>query len=63
MKLPVYRPRANGLIERAVQTVKRALQAWSPNINVSFGAFLQKALIKHRNTSKTRSKTPVELPL
>ena len=60
---PVYHPRANGLAERAVQTVKRALQAWSPNLNVSFGAFLQRALMTHRNTSKTRSKTPVELLL
>ena len=41
----------------------RALQAWIPNHNVSFGAFLQRALMKHRNTSKTRSKTPVELLL
>ena len=60
---PVYHPRANGLAERAVQTVKRALQAWSPNLNVSFGAFLQRVLMTHRNTSKTRSKTPVELLL
>ena len=60
---PVYHPRANGLAARAVQTVKRALQAWSPNLNVSFGAFLQRALMTHRNTSKTRSKTPVELLL
>ena len=53
---PVYHPRANGLDERAVQTVKRAPQAWSPNLNVSFGAFLQRALMRHRNTSKTRGK-------
>ena len=53
---PVYHPRANGLDERAVQTVKRAPQAWSPNLNVSFGAFLQRALMTHRNTSKTRGK-------
>ena len=59
----VYHPRANGLAERAVQTVKRALQAWSPNLNVSFGSFLQRALMTHRNTSKTRSKTPVEILL
>ena len=59
----IYHPRANGIAERAVQTVKRAVQAWSPNLNVSFGTFLQRALMKHRNTSKTRGITPVELLL
>ena len=63
MESPIYHPRANGIAERAVQTVKRAIQAWSPNLNVSFGAFLQRALMTHRNTSKTRGKTPVELLL
>ena len=63
MESPVYHPRAIGLAERAVQTVKRALQAWSPNPNVSFGAFLQRALMTHRNTSKTRVNTPVDLLL
>ena len=61
MESPIYHPRANGIAERAVQTVKRAIQAWSPNLNVSFGAFLQRALMTHRNTSETRGKTPVEL--
>ena len=63
MESPIYHPRANGIAERAVQTVKRAIQAWSPNLNVSFGAFLQRALMTHRNNSETRGKTPVELLL
>ena len=63
MESPVYHPRANGLAERAFQTVKRALQAWSPNLIMSLVAFLQRALMTHRNTSKTRNKTPVELLL
>ena len=63
MESPVYHPRASGIAERAVQTVKRALQAWSPNINVSFAAFMLRALMTHRNTSKTRGKTPVEILL
>ena len=63
MESTVYHPRANGLAERAVQIVKRALQAWSPNLNVSFGAFLHRALMTHRNTSKTRSKTSFEILL
>ena len=63
METPIYHQRANGVAKRAVQTVKRAIQAWSPNLNVSFGAFLQRALMTHRNTSTTRGKTPVELLL
>ena len=59
----IYHPRANGLAERKVQTVKRAIQAWSPNLNVSTGAFLQQALMTHRNTSKTWGKTTVEIML
>ena len=59
----IYHLRANGITERAVQTVKPAIQAWSPNLNVSFGAFLQRALMTHRNTSMTRGKAPVELLL
>ena len=52
MESSVYHPRANELAERAVQTVKRALQALSPNLNVSFGAFLQRALMTHCNTGE-----------
>ena len=61
MEFLIYQPRANVIAERAVQTVKRAIQASSPNLNVSFGVFLQRDLMTHRNTSKTRGKTPVEL--
>ena len=63
MESPIYHPRANGLAERAGQKMKRALQAWRPNLNVSCGAFLQWAQITHCNTSKTRSKNPVEVLL
>ena len=63
MEPSIYHPRANGIAERAVQTVKRAIQAWSPILNVSFAFFQQRALMTHRNTSKTRGKTPVELLL
>ena len=51
------------IAERAVQKKKRAIQTWSPNLNVSFVAFLQRALMTHRNTSKKRGKTPVEMLL
>ena len=63
METPIYHPRANGIAERAVQTVERAIQAWSPILNVSHGALLQRALMAHRNTSKMRGKTPFELLL
>ena len=62
MESPIYHQRANGIAERSVQTVNRAIQAWSPNLNVLFGAFLQRDLT-HQNTYKTRGKTPVELLL
>ena len=63
MRWPVYHPRANGLSERAAQTVKLSLQALCFNLNVSFGALLQRALMEYRNTSKTSGKTSVELLL
>ena len=63
MELPVYYPRANGLAERASLTLRRDFQAWCPNLNWSFGEFLQRALLKHPKTSKTKEKTPVEILL
>ena len=63
MESLVYHARPKGLAERADQTVMWAFQAWSPNLKMSFGAFLQTALMTHRNTSKRQSKTPAELLL
>ena len=40
------------IAERAVQIVKRAIQAWSPNLNVSFGALLHRALLTERNRAE-----------
>ena len=59
----IYHSRANCLAERAVQTVKRANQACSANLIVSFGAMLQRALMILRNTSKRRCKNCMELML
>ena len=60
IKSRIYHPRANGQVGRAVQTVKWALLTWSPHRNVAYEAFLKKALMTNRNTSKTRRKTTVE---
>ena len=63
LESPIYNPRKNGLAERAVQTVKKAMRAWNSSLRVSFHAFLQRVLFTHRNTSSVRGKTPSEVLL
>lgn len=64
MESPPYSPQSNGAAERAVQTIKKALQAWTQRLtHGSFVAFLQKALLHHRNSSTSRGRTPAELVL
>jgi hypothetical protein len=64
MESPPYSPQSNGAAERAVQTIKKALQAWTQRLtHGSFIAFLQKALLHHRNSATSRGRTPAELVL
>ena len=43
--------------------MKRTPKLWIPNLNVTIGAFLQRVLVTHRNTSKATVTTPVEFLL
>uniref|UniRef100_A0A1I8I2N6 Eukaryotic translation initiation factor 4H n=1 Tax=Macrostomum lignano TaxID=282301 RepID=A0A1I8I2N6_9PLAT len=53
---------ANGAAERAVQTVKSALRAWSEKItHMEFSRFLQKVLLHHRNSASSRGCCPAEI--
>jgi hypothetical protein len=64
VQTPQYSARSNGVVERMVQTVKRAMKLWSAEKG-EFVDYLQKALLTYR-TSRTvgqRSKTPAELVL
>ena len=59
---PAYFPRSNGLAERAVQTVKRALKAYDEvQAHQSFNEYLQKVLFHHRVSSCSRGVSPSEL--
>lgn len=60
---PAYFPRANGLAERAVQTVKRGILAWYPGARMDFNSHLERILLYHRTTSKARGRTPAEIML
>ena len=48
MKSPIYFPRANGLVERSVQTVKKGAAAWKLNSVPRFQLFPSKAAVASR---------------
>ena len=56
MESPIFHP-------KTVQIVKSTIQALNSNLKLSFGDFLQRALMTHWSNLKTRYKTTVELLL
>jgi hypothetical protein len=60
MESPPYNPTSNGLAERGVQIVKKAMKTFDKTKH-DFNYWLQKILLHHRNTAYSRGKTPAEL--
>ena len=60
LESPIHNPRRNGLAERAVQTINKAMRARNSSLRVSFHVFLQRVQFTHRNTSSVRGKTRSE---
>ena len=62
LESPIYYPKANGLAERGVQTIKKGLKAWTESkTHCDFITYLQRLLFHHRITSSCRGKSPAEL--
>ena len=56
IECPLYSPESNGLAERAVQTIKRAIKFYSPQLRCSIETYLQKILFRYHNSSAPASR-------